>query len=132
MNLYRTHQYIASAELGYLTLNLGQGVSGAKIRAAIIATRNPDTGAAFPTRLAAGEVIWSKFYPIGSQVNVDLGGLAVQTKGFIPPTIPLSPDIMDSELRFMLALYWESGTPVAFTLDAELTYVAHTVVDTNQ
>lgn len=130
--LFRTHQYMVSAELGYLTLNLGQNISGAKVRAALIWTNDPASGDDYPTRFANNEVIWSKFYPIGTQINVDFSGVAIQDTGFIPPIINLAPATgTNAEKRLMLALYWESGTPIAFTFDMTLTYRTKEVVDTN-
>lgn len=128
-NIYRIHQYATTAELGLLTLNLGL-TSGAKVRAAIIATRDPSSGDNFPTRLANNEVMWSKFYPLGSQVTVDFSGWGITTNGYLPPSFPLA-DNTAGEVRFMLCLFWESGVPANFTLDAELTYFKKTTYESN-
>jgi hypothetical protein len=130
--LYEIHRYSGGAKLGFLSLNLGLGVSGAKVRAALIYTSTPNSGATYATREAANEVIWSRFYPVGTQVTVDFGGLNIFSQGFVPPAVPLAPSMAsNAEKRLMLALYWESGIPVAFTLDADITYTINTIVEQN-
>lgn len=130
--LYSLHRYSGSVKLGFVSLNLGSGVSGATVRIALIVTSNPLSGADYATRKAAGEVYWSRFYPLGTQVSVDFGGYGIQTQGFVPPVNPLAPSVVtNAEKRLMLALYWESGTPIAFKLDADITYLVNTLYEIN-
>lgn len=131
--LYRTHSFNASVVMGYMTMNLGTAVTG-RVRVALISTTNPTSGATYTTREAANEVIWSKAYPLGTQINVDFSGLSVSNKSIYPPLFDCTGTGVTGEPRIMICLYGDStggaATP-SFELDADITYTAKTVVDTN-
>lgn len=132
--LFDTHRYSGGARLGFMSLNLDVGSSvGGELRTALVATKNPASGVTFQTREAAGEVVWSRFYPVGSQISVDFSGVDIQTQGYVPPTGDQAPAIGD-EIRLMLVFYGETGTAVAtaIDIDVDLTYNINTVVDTDK
>ena len=129
--IYETHQVGGGAQLGLIGLDLGQGLTGGKMRVALILTDDPSSGATYAVRETAGEVAWSRFYPAGSQVTIDLGGIFLGNQLYIPPAAALAP-AAGHEKRLMLAFYLESGTVAStWTLNLDLTYIPQTAYEIN-
>jgi hypothetical protein len=136
---YTLQRYAASADLGFISLALGTNDTGvqAKIRVALIYTSNPDTAATFATRLAAEEVLWSRFYPFNSQTQISIPGITIVQQGIVPSISPYAPAVSatgNAEKRLMLCFYGETNSALilgTWTLDAEITYKKSTVTDRN-
>lgn len=128
--MYKIHSFSAIATLEMLSVNLGTGTGASGIiRLALIHTRAPSTGWTLQSRIQANEVAWSRFYPIGTQVGVEFGGLSIRTNGYYPFD-GLAPN--NKEIRPMLCFYWETTTgtpPASIPIDVDLTYQIETTIE---
>lgn len=116
--IHENHAFGARAQLGLLSIQTGNVVSGATVRVALVQAGNPSSGGDYATRLAADEIIWSTTIPLGVVQAIDFGGWAAALSGNIP--------FAETENRLILAFYWESGTPAAFDATIQLTYIQDT------
>jgi hypothetical protein len=91
------------------------------VRVALIVTLTPDSDESYNERVANKEVLWSRVYPVGTQVGIlDWSGLSV-SKGYIAP--------YNDEVTLMLVTYNESGTPVVLNYNYEITVTTDTTIE---